>query len=101
MPYQGSQQAALPARTEITLCEAVTSVVYDKAFDLLRQPCDVDLGHKLTENESAIAKELLERLQTAAYAGQLKFRGIKEGKDLLDGHEDIDPLYFSITRIFD
>jgi hypothetical protein len=102
MPYQASQQAAFPDRTEITLCEAVTSVVYGKAFDPLRQPCEVDLDQiKLTGNEIAIAKELLERLQTAAYAGQLKFRGIKEGKDLLDGHEDIDPLYFSITRIFD
>ena len=41
------------------------------------------------------------KLQSAAaYAGSVKFRGLKNGDNHSDGHKDIDRLYFSEERGF-
>jgi hypothetical protein len=37
-------------------------------------------------------------LHSAAYAGRIKFRGLKNGDNPADGHRVIDPLYFSEPR---
>ena len=50
------------------------------------------------EENSAKAKDLIERLHSAAYAGRIKFRGLKNGDKHSDGHRVIDPLYFSEPR---
>jgi hypothetical protein len=90
-----SKQLKLPDRKEITLCEAVTAFVYGKASNVVQQMLD---GEAETETHSARAKDLIERLHSAAYAGHIKFRALKNGDDHADGHKDIDRLYFSEPR---
>jgi hypothetical protein len=90
-----SQQIKLPDRREITLCEAVTAFVYGKASDGMEYMLHGEAG---TEEQSAKAKNLIERLQNAAYAGRIKFRALKNGDSHADGHKDIDHLYFSEPR---
>jgi hypothetical protein len=85
----------LPDRKEITLCEAVTAFVYGKASDVVQLML---YGEAETEAHSASAKGLIERLHSAAYAGRIKFRGLRNGGDPADGHKDIDRLYFSESR---
>jgi hypothetical protein len=91
------KQLKLPDRREITLCEAVTVVVCGKASDALQY-----MLHEAgtTEEQNAKAKDLIERLHQAAYAGRIKFRALKNGDNHADGHKDIDHLYFSEERGF-
>jgi hypothetical protein len=86
-------QVELPDRKEITLCEAVTAFVFGK-------PSRRRFEGLLNEEQVAKAKEVLDRLRKAAYAGQIKFRAIKEYADPADGYEEIDPLYFSSETYF-
>ena len=71
-----SKQIKLPDRKEITLCEAVTAFVYGKASDVVQLML---YGEAETEAHSASAKGLIERLHSAAYAGRIKFRALKNG----------------------
>lgn len=87
-----SKQLELPDRKDITLCEAVTAFVYGQAIDFL--------WYSLNDEQSANATSLIERLLSAAYAGRVKFRALKNGDTHLDGHKDIDALYFSEQRVF-
>ena len=122
MVEDNSQLIELPDRKVITLCEAVTAFIYGKACnstewnrDRLNQPPDLwgleqrntRKGRKgtqgtteLVETSSRSAEDLLERLHSAAYAGEVKFRAIHEGEDPADGYKDIDPLYFHIKPCF-
>jgi len=95
MQETDSKQRKLPDRQGITLCEAVTAFVYGKASDAVQQMLDGEAG---TEEQSAKAKDLTERIHRAAYAGQLKLRALRNGNNHADGHKDIDPLYFSEPR---
>lgn len=114
---QRDQQIELPDRKEITLCEAVTAYVYGKARDpaqlhrdSLKEPADTGLekvprrqGKKPQSRPATLsrnAEDLLERLQSAAYAGRVKFRAIREYGDPAYGYEDIDPLYFYTKPVF-
>jgi hypothetical protein len=90
-----SKQLKLPDRKETTLCEAVSAFVFGKVNNVLQQMLD---GEAETDEQSARAKGLIERLHSAAYAGHIKFRGLKNGGDPADGHKDIDRLYFSESR---
>src|SRR6267378_1410116 len=92
-----SLQIRLPDRPGITLCEAVTAFVYGKASDALQLML---YGETETEEQSAKAKDLIERLHYAAYAGRIKFRALKNVDSHADGHKNIDPLYFSEPRGF-
>jgi hypothetical protein len=89
------KQLKLPDRKEITLCEAVTAFVFGKANTMIQEMVD---GEATSEENSAKAKDLTERLHSAAYAGRIKFRGLKNGDNPADGHRFIDPLYFSEPR---
>jgi hypothetical protein len=89
------RQLKLPDRKEITLCEAVTAFVFGKANNMVQEMLD---GEATNEENSAKAKDLIERLHSAAYAGRIKFRGLKNGDKHSDGHRVIDPLYFSEPR---
>ena len=51
-----------------------------------------------TEEDRAKAKDLIERLHSAAYAGRIRFRALKNGDNPADGYKEIDPLYFSEPR---
>ena len=73
-----SKQLKLPDRLEITLCEAVTAFVFGKANNMVQEMLD---GEATNEENSAKAKDLIERLHSAAYAGRIKFRAIKGGED--------------------
>jgi hypothetical protein len=88
----------LPDRNEITLCEAVTYFVYGKATDALQLLLDFAIEEDQAHNIKL--SELLGRLQSAAYAGRMKFRGLKIGESPLNGHKDIDALYFGVGRGF-
>jgi hypothetical protein len=90
-----SQQIKLPDRKEITLCEAVTAFVVGKASDGLQYML---YDEAITEEQCAKAKNLIERLHSAAYAGRIRFRALKNGDNHADGHKDIDHLYFSEPR---
>ena len=90
-----NQQIKLPDRKEITLCEAVTAFVFGKASGFLPY---ILYGEAGTEEQSTKAKDLIERLHSAAYAGRIKFRALKNGDNHADGHRVIDPLYFSEPR---
>ena len=68
------KQIKLPDRKEITLCEAVTAFVFGKASDI----CRICSCEAQTEENSAKAKDLIERLHSAAYAGRIKFRAPKK-----------------------
>jgi hypothetical protein len=70
-----SQQIKLPDRREITLCEAVTAFVYGKASNALQYMLYGEAG--TTEEQSAKAKDLIERSHSAAYAGRITFRALK------------------------
>jgi hypothetical protein len=89
------KQLKLPDRKEISLCEAVTAFVFGKANTMIQEMVD---GEATNEENSAKAKDLTERLHSAAYAGRIKFRGLKNGDNPADGHRVIDPLYFSEPR---
>ena len=89
------KQLKLPDRKEITLCEAITAVIFGKANDMIQ---DMLYGETPNEENSAKEKDLIERLHSAAYAGRIKFRGLKNGDKHSDGHRVIDPLYFSEPR---
>jgi hypothetical protein len=89
------KQLKLPDRKEISLCEAVTAFVFGKANTIIQEMVD---GEAANEENSAKAKDLTERLHSAAYAGRIKFRGLKNGDNPADGHRVIDPLYFSEPR---
>lgn len=90
-----SQQIKLPDHKEISLCEAVTAVVFGKASDSLQYMLYGEAG---TEEQSAKVKDLIERLHEAAYAGRIKLRALKNGDNDADGHKNIDRLYFSEQR---
>jgi hypothetical protein len=92
-----SRQIGLPDRPEITLCEAVTAFVYGRASDAVQLML---YGETETEEQSAKAKDLIERLHHAAYAGRINFRALKNGDSHADGHKNIDHLYFSERRGF-
>jgi hypothetical protein len=101
-----NQPIQLPDRQAITLCEAVTAFVYGRAWDtaqrLLLRFARMGIGPVLTIEQSAKLDNLLERLNSAAYAGRIKFRALKIGKKYAaDGHKDIEPLYFSQQRGFE
>src|ERR1035437_4708981 len=81
-----SQQIKLPDHKEITLCEAVTAFVYGKASNALQYMLYGEAG--TTEEQSAKAKDLIERLHEAAYAGRIKLRALKNGDSDADGHKD-------------
>ena len=66
-----------------------------KANTMIQEMVD---GEATNEENSAKAKDLTERLHGAAYAGRIKFRGLKNGDNPADGHRVIDPLYFSEPR---
>jgi hypothetical protein len=89
------KQLKLPDRKEISLCEAVTAFVFGKAKTMIQEMID---GEATNEENSAKAKDLTERLHSAAYAGRIKLRGLKDGDSPADGHKIIDPLYFSEPR---
>lgn len=89
------KQLKLPDRKEISLCEAVTAFVFGKANTTIQEMVD---GEATNEENSAKAKDLTERLHSAAYAGRIKFRGLKSGDNPADGHRVIDPLYFGEPR---
>jgi hypothetical protein len=91
------KQLKLPDRKEITLCEGVTAFVFGKANNMTQ---DMLYGEATNEENSTKAKDLIERLHRAAYAGRIKFRGLKNGDNHADGHRVIDPLYFSEPRGF-
>lgn len=121
---QLDQLIELPDRKEITLCEAVTALIYGKARDVKAyQTTHLNTGlgkltptfsKELTKNQKELTKKqkavqneqtaklegLLERVRGAAYAGNIKFRGIQEGADPADGYKDIDPLYFYTKPFF-
>ena len=122
---ENSQLIELPDRKEITLCEAVTAFAYGRACDVkafqathlnagLGKELTAGVGKEQTKKQKAKQKEqtanqreqtgkvegLLERLQDAAYAGNVKFRGIQEGADPADGYKKIDPLYFYVKPFF-
>ena len=117
---QGSdnQPIQLPDRQAITLCEAVTAFCYRKAcsapalmiYGLLNQAGKAEgrelsieerlYGEEPTEEQNDKEVELVERLQSAAYAGRIKFRALKNSEYPAGGHKDIDPLYFSQQRGF-
>jgi hypothetical protein len=115
MAHEPSPAVELPDRKEITLREAITAAVYGKArtdiYELLKEPLVIHRGaeapageeiagdeERSTNKQRIILRHLLERLHEAAYAGRISFRGIKDGDDFADGHEKIDPLYFSVKR---
>ena len=95
----------MPDRQEITLCEAVTAFVYGRAWDEAQRLglglVRMGIGPALTIEQSAKLNSLLERLNSAAYAGRIKFRALKNGENPADGHQDIDPLYFRQQRGFE
>jgi hypothetical protein len=97
MQKTDSIQLKLPDRREITLCEAVTAFVFGKANDFVEEMLN---GETETEESSARVRILTGKLQSAAYAGSVKFRGLKNGDNHSDGHKDIDRLYFSEERGF-
>jgi hypothetical protein len=90
-----SQQIKLPEGKMISLCQAVTAFAVGKASDSF----DYDLfGEAETEEERAKIKNLIQQLHSAAYAGRIRFRALRNGDSPADGHKDIDPLYFSERR---
>ena len=74
-------------------------------YGLLLPAWAVSSQSKLTHGETRSAKckevDLLERLHSAAYAGRIKFRALKNGEYPADGHKDIDALYFRQQRGFE
>ena len=99
MKSSNSQVVDLPDRKEITLCEAVTALIYGKAYDL-RQLDRVRSDEAPIEERAAKLNDFLEQLREAAYSGRIKFRAVKEGDGAADGYKDIDPLYFYIKPFF-
>jgi len=96
----------LPDRENITLSEAVSAFVYGRAWDEAQRSGPAILGRMgfgspLTVEQSSQLDILLERLNGAAYSGRIKFRALKNGESPIDGHKDIDPLYFAQQRGFE
>jgi hypothetical protein len=91
------KQLKLPDRKEISLCEAVTAFVFGKANNFLEEMLN---GDTETEEHIVKARTLIGKLHSAAYAGRIKFRALKNGDNHADGHKDIHRLYFSEERGF-
>lgn len=64
------QDLKLPARPEITLCEAVTAFAYGKATDALKYMVDDEA--ETTQEQSTKVTDIIQRLLQAAYAGRIK-----------------------------
>ena len=90
-----NKRLELPDRKQITLCEAVTAYAFGKALDFLLHSLNNETA---TKEQRTKARRLIERLQSAAYAGRIKFRALKNGDTHVDGHREVDPLYFSQPR---
>ena len=90
-----NKRLELPDRKEITLCEAVTAYAFGKALDSLLHSLNNETA---TKEQRTKARSLIELLQSAAYAGSVRFRALKNGDTHVDGHRDVDPLYFSQPR---
>jgi hypothetical protein len=90
-----SQQIKLPEGKMISLCQAVTAFAVGKASDSFHYDL---FGEAETEEERAKIKNLIQQLHSAAYAGRIRFRALRNGDSPADGHKDIDPLYFSERR---
>jgi hypothetical protein len=115
------QVIELPDRQEISLCEAVTTVIFGKAVSveqyqrraeerLSKIESESGLGFfdkptpankQIAPDEQSPANEqaaklgdLLERLRAAAYHGRIKFRAIRDYANPADGLQDIDRVYF-------
>jgi hypothetical protein len=91
------KQLKLPDRKEITLCEAVTAFVFGKVNNFVEEMLN---GETETEEHIVKARTLIGKLHSAAYAGRIKFRALKNGDNHADGHKDIHRLYFSEERGF-
>ena len=89
-----NKRLELPDRKEITLCEAVTAYAFGKALDFLLYSLNNETA---TKEQRTKAKSLIELLQSAAYAGSIGL-ALKNGDTHVDGHRDVDPLYFSQPR---
>jgi hypothetical protein len=121
------QAIDLPDRKEISLCEAVTAVIYGKAVSVEEYQRHAEEHLSKIESESGLGffdkstpankqiapdeqppaneqtakwSDLLERLRKAAYDGRIKFRAIKDYANPADGLKDIDPIYFYYNRTF-
>jgi hypothetical protein len=121
------QAIELPAREGLSLCEAVTSVIYGKAVSVeqyqrgaeehlskIESQSSLGIFDKPTpankqiapdeqsaaNEQSAKLSDLLERLREAAYAGRIKFRAIKDYANPADGPREIDPTYFYYWVVF-
>jgi hypothetical protein len=83
-----NKRLELPDRKEITLCEAVTAYAFGKALDSLLHSLNNETA---TKEQRTKARSLIELLQSAAYAGSVRFRALKNGDTHVDGHRDVDP----------
>jgi hypothetical protein len=115
------QMIELPDRKEISLCEAVTAMIYGKAHDVKEEhrrheeymgkiesesllgifdkptPASKQIApdeRSPANEQTAKLSDFLEQLREAAYAGRIKFRAIKDYGPLADGLKDIDPIHF-------
>ncbi len=112
------QVVELPDRKEISLCEAVTAVIFGEAINVKEYGRRVEEHLSKIEPESLLVifdqqtpaneripagektlantkmEHLLETLREAAYAGHVKFRAIKDYANPADGLKDVDPIYF-------
>ncbi|MGO9055928.1 MAG: hypothetical protein ACLQU2_00855 [Candidatus Binataceae bacterium] len=127
IPECKKQVIELPDRKEISLCDAVTAVIFGKAVSVehyqrreaeriskiesesllgifdQQTPTNerIPAREKTPANERIAPKEhLLEALRKAAYAGDLKFRAIKDYGNLADGPQDINRFYFRYRPSF-
>jgi hypothetical protein len=127
IPECKKQVIELPDRKEISLCEAVTAVIFGEALNVRQWSLRVEehlskiepesllgifdqqtpaneripAGEKTPANERIAPMErLLEALREAAYAGRVKFRAIKDYANPADGLKDIDPIYFYYKPAF-
>lgn len=101
-----SKPIELPSRENITLSEAVAAFVYGRAWDEVQRNglgalARGGIGPLLTAEQSTKLDVLLAELNKAAYSGRIKFRALKNGESPVDGHKDIDPLYFAQQRSFE
>jgi hypothetical protein len=89
------RQTQLPDRKRISLCEAVSASVYGEARDAQQFQGDKGPKHQITKPEY-----LLARLREAGYAGRIRFYGVKEFGNTAEGWEEIDPMFFSVSPVF-
>jgi hypothetical protein len=97
-----SKAIELPHGDYITLSEAVTAFVHGRAWDEMQRLVLRAAMHtlRLPIDQSAKLDFLLERLNSAARDGHIKFRALKNGDSSIE-HQNIDPLYFKKQRRFD